>query len=328
MAWLGSALLIVIAGIFLCAALTSLFDTGFYLLELPSHFQLQLFWLGVIFILLIWRILPEVPIPFYMMMALALLINLANIGPWLKIAPTPQAQIQNTESARPITLLQANVFKFNFESAPLLAYIKAQQPDIIVLSEFTPYWERAMFDLHADWPHMLTTPATGSEGMAVFSKLPFEDAEVIFMTDRDIPSYILRMKDERGVDFRLLSIHPRSPMSAANYDNRNQHFDWIAAQYEQLSTDMPLILSGDFNATMYAPRYKKLIRRTGLHNARRGRGVHGTWSLLAKGFPSLPIDHFLHNNKIRVHNFTTGPNINSDHLPTLTEFSIAEQSLK
>ncbi|MGM0422772.1 MAG: endonuclease/exonuclease/phosphatase family protein [Pseudomonadota bacterium] len=295
-------------------------DTGVYFLELPTHFQLQYFWLGLIFIILVWNFLPSAPSVVYVIMAIALMINVANFWPWLKIGPAQQNTPENSRGA--ITLLQANVFKFNFTTGPLINLIYREQPDIIVLSEVTPRWQQALYGLYSDWPHILITPEEGSHGMAVFSKYPFEDAKVVFMSDRKIPAYILDIQagDQR---FKLVSVHPLPPVSQHFYQNRNQHFDWIKDNLAQLN-DTPLIVTGDFNITMYAPRYKNFIRNTGLNNARHTRGLYNSWFVYDQRYMGIPIDHVLHNDRIQIEDFRTGPDIKSDHLPTLTRFTLTD----
>jgi endonuclease/exonuclease/phosphatase (EEP) superfamily protein YafD len=319
MPWSVSTLLIFIAALFLFGGLLSFIETGVYFLELPTHFQLQYFWFGLIFIFLVWHFLPSTPSVVYVIMAIALMLNIVNLWPWLNIGDRPHTE-KNDHSA--ITLLQANVFKFNFTHDALINLIYKEKPDIIVLAEVTPRWQRALYALYTDWPHILITPEDGSHGMAVFSKYPFEDARVVFMSDRQIPSYILDIQagDQR---FKIVSVHPLPPVTQNFYQNRNQHFDWIQNNLDRLN-DAPLIITGDFNISMYAPRYKSFARHTGLNNARHTQGIYNGWFVYDQRYLGIPIDHVLHNDRIQIEDFRTGADIKSDHLPTITRFTISD----
>ncbi len=82
---------------------------------------------------------------------------------------------------------------------------------------------------------------------------------------------------------------------------------------------------------MWSPYYKSFVRQTGLRNARQGFGILPTWPSKSSLSPvpatiapllSIPIDHCLISPKIKVVNIRTGPNVDSDHLPVITDLVI------
>ena len=302
-------------------ALSSLFHTNIYLLELPAHFQLQ-YWMAGLFLTLIMVLVPyKTPRLVCGLMTFALTISFLNIAPWLNF----KGRVTPSSSPPPadiVTVLQANVFKFNFTAEPLIDTIKTVNPDIIVLSEVTPKWADALDFLYAEWPHQVVLPQEGSHGMAVYSKLPFTRTDTAYMTPRDIPAFILDIeKNDR--QFTLVSVHTLPPVRDSFYDNRNRHFSWIRRNFKDLA-ERPLIIAGDFNTTMYAPAYKSFIADTNLNNAREGRGLMNSWYIYRQPYLGLPIDHFLHSDGIKIDAAGRGPDIHSDHRPLITQFHLRD----
>ena len=88
--------------------------------------------------------------------------------------------------------------------------------------------------------------------------------------------------------------------------------------------DRAAIILGDLNVSMWSPFYRSMIQTSGLRNARQGRGILPTHSIVAPQFAALsaPIDHCLVTRDIQVEDFQLGPAIGSDHLPIIAELLI------
>ena len=312
---LGLTFLIISLG-FVFISASSMVHTGLYAVELFSHFQVQSFFLGLIFLLIAMAIPFKYKVSVCALMIVALAINLVNILPYFfphHLKPAP-------DDAQIYTVLQANVFKFNFETDPLLNLINQENPDIIALSEVTPKWDAALSPLKGEYPHHLIVTEDGSHGMAIFSKLPFEDSSVKQISEFDMPSFFIDFET-----FKLITIHPLPPVFQSFYRSRNQHFEWLETYLEK-EKQTPVALAGDMNSTMFAPRFKIFTKRAGLQNARRGRGIQNTWFAFDLHFLGIPIDHFLYNDKIAVQSSQVTQTIKSDHLPILTKFYIKDNN--
>jgi endonuclease/exonuclease/phosphatase (EEP) superfamily protein YafD len=299
----------------LFVSLTSIVHTGFYAVELFSHFQFQALFVGIIFLLVAASIPIKNKTIILALTATAIGINFFNIGDYV-FPYTKKSALRSQHS-----VLQANVFKFNFKTGPLLDLIKKEDPDIISLSEVTSHWEKALEPIKDNYPHHIIVPEEGSHGMALYSKLPFKSSRVEQISDLDMPSFIVEFKN-----FVFISIHPLPPVYQSFYENRNQHFEWLENYINNdIDTNMPIIVSGDMNTTMFAPRFKTFVKKTGLKNARIGRGIQNSWYAFDLGFLGIPIDHFLHNARILIQSSRIMPDIQSDHLPILTRFAIKER---
>jgi hypothetical protein len=84
--------------------------------------------------------------------------------------------------------------------------------------------------------------------------------------------------------------------------------------------------------------YKKFIKQSKLINARRNFGIIPSWSPKSRDidgitfdklmkFAIIPIDHVLHNSKVKITSFKTGKSIGSDHLPIEVSFWLSTQKL-
>ena len=155
------------------------------------------------------------------------------------------------ENRETYSLLQSNLFKFNFDYATFIDMVRNADPDIIMVFEMTPGWSDALQELTEIWPHYSALPERGSHGIGLFSKYPLADLTIFEMSDEDIPALQTKLR-LNGRNVMLWGMHPRPPVNQAFYNNRNQHLQWLADNYDDYA-DMPVIIAGDFNTTMFSP---------------------------------------------------------------------------
>jgi endonuclease/exonuclease/phosphatase (EEP) superfamily protein YafD len=106
------------------------------------------------------------------------------------------------------------------------------------------------------------------------------------------------------------------PGSKETFELRNVQLRGLASLAGQSKGMM--ILIGDLNVTPWSPDYARLIRDSGLRDARRGHGILPTWPTF---FPlmMIPLDHCLISPTLAVSDIRLGPNIGSDHLPLIVD---------
>ena len=330
-----------LAGVYflLLACLIPFLPLSFWFFDLLAHFQSHYFALSLLLFLiavLFWRkktyrqnrILQQ----FLGLCLISLLLSGASLAPYLPRAQsTPQIP-----AAQVFTLMQVNVFKFNRQYGKLLHFIDKHKPDIIAISEATPDWRDALEPLTTQkdgWPHVIDLAKNGSNGMMVLSRHEFTQQENLYPATDTHPAIMFRIRFD-GKDIMIASLHPLSPVTKTRFRHRDTYLDGIAAHLEREQAD-GIIAAGDFNTTIYAPSYKKFLRRAKLHDSRRGRGLYPTWpvyvplpirfkteNLMIPHFLRIPIDHILYKGDLRLLQFETLPSINSDHLATLAVFSV------
>ena len=134
-----------------------------------------------------------------------------------------------------------------------------------------------------------------------------------------------------GKPMSIIGIHPFPPIRPELFIDRNQAFAAVSV-YIKSQSDL-VILTGDFNTSMWSPYYRQLARQTGLKNSRDGFGILPTWpsSLSYAKVPQLnaltrlvqiPLDHCLASPSLKVVGMRTGPDVGSDHLPIVVDFQL------
>ena len=128
---------------------------------------------------------------------------------------------------------------------------------------------------------------------------------------------------DRLVKFIATHAYPQLYWGQGGWSIRNKHLKYGIGEYVKQLTQ-PAIVLGDLNVAMWSPYYREMIEISGLHNARQGRGVLPTHSIVAPQFAALsaPLDHCLVSSEVRVQDFKLGPAIGSDHLPIMAELLI------
>jgi len=263
---------------------------------------------------------------------LSLFLSGASLAPYL---PRPQ-KASVTTAAHVFSLMQVNVFKFNQQHDALLREINEYKPDIITIAEATPEWRDALKGLTEEkdgWPYIIDQAKPGSNGMMVLSRYEFTQQESLYPATESHPALLFRIAFN-GTDILIASLHPLSPVSQERFKHRDNYLSGIATSLQQ-AQDGAVIVAGDMNATMYTPSYKSFLRKTGLRNLRNGRGLYPTWpvyvplptrfkaeNLTIPHLLRIPIDHVLYKGHVAPVSFKTLPAIGSDHLATLTVFSV------
>jgi len=323
----------------LLACLIPFLPLSLWFFDLIAHFQSYYFALSLLLFLiaaLLWckktrrqsRILQQV----LGVSLLSLLLSGASLAPYL---PRPHSPVKISD-AHVLSLMQVNVFKFNQKHDVLLHFIDKYNPDVITIAEATPEWRDALKTLTETkdgWPYMIDQAKPGSNGMLVLSRHEFTQQESLYPATDTHPALLFRITFN-GQDILIASLHPLSPVSKTRFKHRDSYMDGVAASLTQVQNGS-VIVAGDMNMTMYAPSYKNFLRKTGLRNARNGRGLYPTWpvyvplptkfkaeNLMIPHLLRIPIDHVFYKGDIQLLKFEVLPAIGSDHLATLTRFAV------
>lgn len=219
---------------------------------------------------------------------------------------------------RTFRLLHLNVNATNTDYARAAALIADESPDVIVLQEATAGWVEALAPLRQSHPHVVARPLENNgSGIALFSRLPLEDARVIDMFDR--PSIVAGVR-VGGTPVSILTTHPRAPILPGCFESRNEQLAWAARFARRLPE--PRVLVGDLNVSPFSPYFGRLEKESGLRDARARFGLFPTWPAWNRLPPlMLPIDHCLVGAGVKVVSLRAGPPVGSDHLPLIVELA-------
>ncbi len=242
-------------------------------------------------------------------------INLAAVLPWYgrrHQGSSADAQGKN------LRVVLSNVFTGNVHKQKVLAFVRKEVPDILILQEIDAAWRQALRELDAEMGHSRVFPQEDNFGIGIWSRLPLRDAEIFGVGASDIP--VIRAKVEvAGTIVEIIAVHPLPPVSSAAYQERNSHLATIT-EFVRKATD-PVIVLGDLNVSVWSPVYSNFIRKSALVNTRQGFGVLPTWPTI-NPLVMIPLDHCLVSSSIGVAEMRTGPDVGSDHLPIIVDLHI------
>ena len=240
-------------------------------------------------------------------------LAIAPVVPWYVGADTAA-----DDPTRPwVRLLVSNVHHSNRDHAQLLDLVERQNPDVVGLLEVNARWLRELAPLRARYPHHYEVPGELYVGLALYSRLPLENARGLRLPGDGSAPAIAATLEAPGGDVEIVIAHPMAPVGPQYIRQRNSQ---IAALAEHAATARaPLVLAGDLNLAMWNDAYRPLVEVAGLRNARKGHGIGPTWPAL--GPIGVPIDHILATRDVRLRNFRVLPGIGSDHYPVTAEFS-------
>ncbi|CAM2065783.1 Endonuclease/exonuclease/phosphatase family protein [Sulfidibacter corallicola] len=221
----------------------------------------------------------------------------------------------------PLRVLFANVHGSNRRHELLGELVARENPDVIVLAEVNGAWVKALDPLSEAYPHRLVHHREDNFGIALFSRIPLESIRIIYPADHDVPAVEARLASPAG-PMTIFGVHPLPPIRNDYFHARNRQMAALGSLVA--AEEGAALIAGDFNATVWSPFFRDFLKSAGMEDARRGRGVLGSWPA---GLPifRIPIDHILVGSEFRLLNLRLGPSIGSDHLPVLADVVAAPQ---
>ncbi len=268
-------------------------NTMTWLLDLAAHWQLLYagLWLALC-------LLCTVRTRRWLLLAPLALLPLFSAS-----RPLPQADDDGTPA---LVVVAANVYVGNRNPAPLLAWLKQQSADVVVLSELSePYAQALSLALGDDYRYRELHAKNSPFGIGVLSRLPLHDVVLI-----DNPDGVLVLAADVSIGLRstrIVAAHPMPPLAPEWHHKRDEMLSNIAKQ----TGNAPLIVAGDLNATPWSTALFA-ADRDGL---RRATGLAPTWPHWGRGVFGIPIDHVLASTHWQRGESSRGPDIGSDHRP-------------
>ena len=245
------------------------------------------------------------------------IVHLVTIWPDIK----PADRLTATEKNAPrLRVFSANLYFGNNDLSGIMDEVRANDPDVAVFQEVTnAHRARLLRDPNlAGLPNRIASPNSDT---VLFTRLPIESSEIWYDTYR--PMARARLSTAIGT-VEVVAVHTVAPTDQRSIDRWRQMLDALREHAQQRT--MPLLMVGDFNATMYHPRFDDILE-TGLTDAHsaRGKGFTGTWPR-DRGFPPLlRIDHALSSKELVPVGASYGEGRGSDHRPIIVEYALVAQ---
>ncbi|MDF9799023.1 endonuclease/exonuclease/phosphatase (EEP) superfamily protein YafD [Catalinimonas alkaloidigena] len=294
----------ILCGLTLVGVLT--FGLGFlgslsWLLDLFTHFRV--YFLLYFFLLLTIAFIRKQKVAFLINALLSLFI-ITSLYTFYFPAPEETA-------AQGLKVCSINLLTSNHQYDEVIRYIEEEDFDIILFLEFNSRWAKALDELFTAYPYTHQKIREDNFGIALMSRLPLENSEVLILSKANMPTLVSDVRYEGRV-LQIIGTHPVPPVGAFQFEARNEQF----SRLNQLVKDSEkeVLLLGDLNCSSFSPNFKRISEGTKLRDSRQGFGLlpswHARWFFL-----SVSIDHALLSEGVEVKARGTGPFIGSDHLP-------------
>lgn len=297
----------------IACSLAEYFSSWHRYLEFTTNYKLQFLLMALCS--LVYFALCRRKLWFFLSLS-CVILNLAVILPWYFGEP----KIPTAEQYAPLKVFSYNVLWKNKKYDEAIALVEREQPDIAIFQEVYSDWHPELAALQSNYPYHIWAEKLEIE---VYSKLPLNNPQIeLYGTYRGLVIADVPVGD-RTVKFIATHAYPQLYWGQGGWAIRNKHLKYGIGEYVKELTQ-PVIVLGDLNVAMWSPYYRETIEISGLRNARQGRGVLPTHSIVAPQFAALsaPIDHCLVSSEVRVQDFKLGPAIGSDHLPIMAELLI------
>lgn len=210
------------------------------------------------------------------------------------VAPRALPRRQQPADGPVLRILTANLRLGRAAAGPIVELAHQTAADVLFLQELTDDTLARLKHAGLDTllPNELTEPvAAGGRGSSIHARYPLSDGLAVPPSALAQPAARLDLPSGRSV--QLVCVHslpPRPAWSRRAVDNWRRDLSMLPAP-----GDLPVILAGDFNATLDHAQFRRLLR-LGYADAasQTGNGLVPTWGPPPRGVPGvLAIDHVL-----------------------------------
>ena len=216
-----------------------------------------------------------------------------------------------------------NVLTSNDEHRLVIDLIRAENPDLFVAIEMDQGWLDSLDALTDSYPHHWGDPRDDNFGLAIYSKLPFDELRPLDIGACGRPSALVRVIVE-GSPVTILATHPLAPVGRHAVQVRGRQLAGIPDELR--GVEGATMVLGDLNCTPWSHHFTDLLEATGLRDSTIGFGVQPTWPAIPALMPmAIPIDHALVSDQIAVLDRRVGPAIGSDHWPLFLDLALVEE---
>jgi endonuclease/exonuclease/phosphatase (EEP) superfamily protein YafD len=211
-----------------------------------------------------------------------------------------------------LTVMTSNLHLGQADPAAVAAIAAHEAADVVVLEEVTPQEMQALTGLRASYPYVAGGAAPWAYGTVVLSRFPLSEVLQLHVSKG---AWLMRVAAQRP--FWLIAVHTAQPLTA--YPDWAPDHDALLAAVRRL--DGPLVLAGDFNATLDHRPMRQLLA-AGLSDAARqsNAGWQATWPadersgrLVPFGLGLMTLDHVLFSADFSAVSTSTHEVPRSDH---------------
>ncbi|TVZ50982.1 endonuclease/exonuclease/phosphatase family protein [Dokdonia sp. Hel_I_53] len=253
---------------------------------------------------------------------LGLLAAVLSYQLWLIQPYTPfyhRRKPQATFHEDKLTLITANVLQTNHNYDKFISIVKKNSPDIFITMESDQKWEKAISKAFPEYKHTVKVPLDNFYGMHMYSKVPFQTADVKYLVEQDIPSIHCELKFAHQ-QFNLIAIHPAPPSPTENETSKERDAELMIVGKICRESKDATVVCGDLNDVVWSKTSRLFTKITGYHDPRVGRGLypsfHANYWLLR-----FPLDHLFYSKDLHVTKMNRLETFGSDHFAMYYEIA-------
>lgn len=243
-------------------------------------------------------LVPAASLPTWIVLALATLtrrrrlaaaaavlaaVHVGLLVPWVTPGRRPPADRADVDR---LVVLSSNLLFGRGDPATVVDAVRSRDVDLLLLVEVTWEVRDALLDagISAVLPHSAGRPRADADAAMIFSRHPLRAPDVPPLPPVRYGSALATVRTPSG-DVAVAVVHPVAPVPGLG---RAWHREWTALGdwAAAVPTDVPIVLAGDFNATMDHPVLRRL-GDAGVVDTHReaGHGRRPTWPRI----PGLPL---------------------------------------
>jgi len=247
----------------------------------------------------------------------------------ITLLPSALTAMQSTPSIRQLSNLRVmtfNAYWHNANSRDGVAEISKFAPDVVVIQECSPVWQRDLpIKLGSQYPYVYIGQQHSSYSSSILSKFPILGQPERYSGNRSkgLPAVRVTL-DVRGQEVALYNVHLLRPIPSRLRRMRKQ---LSILRHRIASETMPVIVAGDFNFTGLSKMHESLLNLglTDAHDAVGiGRGTTWPKTSAINWLPGFRIDHIYTSPEIASVTTRTGYGAGSDHRPLVVDLQLAE----
>ena len=254
---------------------------------------------------------------------ISIIYLLYKIWPYTVFSKNEMRRVRDSKPENELKVFSANVLQENRQYATMLEHIKNSDPDLIFLLETNTAWNNAMKELEQEYPYTLLYPLENTYGLLFYSRLKLEDAKVLFLVKKDIPSIEAKVILPSGQKVQLWGLHPEPPVPGESLYSTAKDKELMKVAFKAKECDLPCIVIGDLNDVAWSHTTELFRKTSELLDPRRGRGFYNTFSA-HHWYIRFPLDYIFCSREFGLIRMKRMPKNGSDHFATLTHLAFSE----
>ncbi len=240
------------------------------------------------------------------------------------VAPRAIPRPQPPAGGAELGVLTVNMLVGRADAESVVRLVATTGADVLFLQELTDGALARLQEAGLDsvLPYQVVEPTTfGPKGSGIYARYPLRDGLDVPPASRSRP--VARLDVAPGQSAELVCVHLRPPRGAHSPGGAAR---WRAemAMLPGPSDEIPVILAGDFNATLDHARFRALLRLGYVDAAVQvGRGLVPTWGPRPGGEVALlAIDHVLVDQRCAVRAVSAHNLPGTDHRALYAEIQL------